>query len=204
MRAYDPTTLSHTAAASGLVAQILLWVEAKDPAGQPAPVGLWTGEDDRPIIVAGQSRLYQGAGELLAIEPITYRQGLDARLHKMVLSGLGADTEALLMGTDARLAPADLYRVIPDVTTREIVGNPHRLIRGWVNELVINTGQISSSGGGNNAGKSTVELTLATSARALTRSLALKYADASQQANAPGDGFFRWAARSGQVLVKWG
>ena len=200
MRAYDPTTLSHAASASGLVAQILLWVEAKDPAGQPAPVGLWTGEDDRSITVAGQSRLYEGAGELLAIEPITYRQGLDARLHKMVLSGLGADTEALLTGTDARLAPADLYRVIMDAATREIVGSPHRLIRGWVNELVINTGQIS----GNDAGKSTVELTLATSARALTRSLALKYADASQQANTPGDGFFRWAAISGQVQVKWG
>ena len=200
MRAYDPTTLSHAASASGLVAQVLLWVEARDPTGQPAPVGLWTGEDDRSITVAGQSRLYEGAGELLAIEPITYRQGLDARLHKMVLSGLGADTEALLTGTDARLAPADLYRVIMDAATREIVGSPHRLIRGWVNELVINTGQIS----GNDAGKSTVELTLATSARALTRSLALKYADATQQTNTPGDGFFRWAALSGQVQVKWG
>ena len=200
MRAYDPTTLSHAASASGLVAQVLLWVEARDPTGQPAPVGLWTGEDDRSITVAGQSRLYEGAGELLAIEPITYRQGLDARLHKMVLSGLGADTEALLTGTDARLAPADLYRVIMDAATREIVGSPHRLIRGWVNELVINTGQIS----GNDAGKSTVELTLATSARALTRSLALKYADATQQTNTPGDRFFRWAALSGQVQVKWG
>ncbi len=200
MRAYDQTTLSHAASASGLVAQILLWVEAKDPAGQPAPVGLWTGEDDRSITVAGQSRLYEGAGELLAIEPITYRQGLDARLHKMVLSGLGADTEALLTGTDARLARADLYRVIMDTATREIVGSPHRLIRGWVNELVINTGQISDKAGG----KSTVELTLATSARALTRSLALKYADATQQTNTPGDGFFRWAALSGQVQVKWG
>ena len=200
MRAYDPTTLTHTASASGLVAQILLWVEARDPAGQPAPVGLWTGEDDRSITVAGQSRPYEGAGELLAIEPITYRQGLDVRLHKMVLSGLGGDTEALLSGTDARLAPADLYRVIMDVSTREIVGSPHRLIRGWVNELIINTGQISDKAGG----KSTAELTLATSARALTRSLALKYADASQQANAPGDGFFRWAAISGQVQVKWG
>ena len=200
MRAYDPTTLSHAASASGLVAQILLWVEARDPAGQPAPVGLWTGEDDRSITVAGQSRPYEGAGELLAIEPITYRQGLDVRLHKVVLSGLGGDTEALLSGTDARLAPSDLYRVIMDVSTREIVGSPHRLIRGWVNELIINTGQIS----GNDAGKSTVELTLATSARALTRSLALKYADATQQANTPGDGFFRWAAISGQVQVKWG
>ena len=200
MRAYDPTTLTHTASASGLVAQILLWVEARDPAGQPAPVGLWTGEDDRSITVAGQSRPYEGAGELLAIEPITYRQGLDVRLHKVVLSGLGGDTEALLSGTDARLAPSDLYRVIMDVSTREIVGSPHRLIRGWVNELIINTGQIS----GNDAGKSTVELTLATSARALTRSLALKYADATQQANTPGDGFFRWAAISGQVQVKWG
>jgi len=118
----------------------------------------------------------------------------------MVLSGLGSDTETLLTGTDARLAPADLYRVILDVSTREIFGPPHRLIRGWVNELIINTGQIS----GNDAGKSTVELTLATSARALTRTPALKYADATQQANAPGDGFFRWAAISGQVQVKWG
>jgi len=204
MRAYDPTTLNHTATASSLVAQILLWIEAKDPFGQPAPVGLWTGEDDRSITVAGQSRPYEGAGELLAIEPITYRQGLDVRLHKMVLSGLGSDTEALLSGTDARLAPADLYRVIMDVSTREIVGSPHRLIRGWVNELVINTGHISGPGGGSDAGKSTVELTLATSARALTRTLALKYADATQQANMPGDGFFRWAALSGQVQVKWG
>ncbi len=204
MRAYDPTTLNHTASASGLVAQVLLWIEAKDPAGQPAPVGLWTGEDDRSITVAGQSRLYEGAGELLAIEPITYRQGFDARLHKMVLSGLGADTEALLTGTDARLAPADLYRVILDAATREIVGSPHRLIKGWVNELIINTGQISGQVGGQDAGKSTVELTLATSARALTKTLALKYADATQQANAPGDGFFRWAAISGQVQVKWG
>jgi len=204
MRAYDPATLSHAASASGLVAQILLWVEARDPAVQPAPVGLWTGEDDRSITVAGQSRPYEGAGELLAIEPITYRQGLDVRLHKMVLSGLGGDTEALLSGTDARLAPADLYRVIMDVSTREIVGSPHRLIRGWVNELIINTGQISDKAGGQDAGKSTVELTLATSARALTKSLALKYADATQQANAPGDGFFRWAAISGQAQVKWG
>jgi hypothetical protein len=204
MRAYDPTTISHAASASGLVAQILLWVEAKGPTGQPAPVGLWTGEDDRSITVAGQSRHYDGAGELLAIEPITYRQGLDVRLHKMVLSGLGGDTEALLTGTDARLAPADLYRVIMDAATREIVGSPHRLIRGWVNELVINTGQISSKVGGQDASKSTVELTLATSARALTRSLALKYADATQQANTPGDGFFRWAALSGQVQFKWG
>lgn len=204
MRAYDLTTLNHTASASGFVAQILLWIEAKDPFGQPDPVGLWTGEDDRSITVAEQSRHYEGAGELLAIEPITYRQGLDVRLHKMVLSGLGADTEALLTGTDARLAPADLYRVILDAATREVVGSPHRLIRGWVNELVINTGQISGKVGSQGGGKSAVELTLATSARALTRSLALKYADATQQANTPGDRFFRWAAISGQVQVKWG
>ncbi len=196
MRSLDQSTLDHAASASGFVAQVLLWIDAKDPAGQPAPVGLWTGEDDREFWIAGQSRAYQGAGELLGIEPITYRQGLDARLHKITISGLSEDTEALLTGTDARLAPADLCRVVLDAATREMVGSPHRLIRGWVNELVINTGKIGA--------QSAVDVTLATSARALTRTLALKYADATQQANVPGDGFFRWAAISGQVQVKWG
>ncbi len=67
----------------------------------------------------------------------------------------------LLRGYDARLAPAEVHRALLSLETGQLIAEPIRVFRGWVDEVKILTGEVGGTG------EATVTLTSA--ARGLTR-----------------------------------
>ncbi len=80
------------------------------------------------------------------------------------------------------------------VVTTQLVAEPHRVFKGLVDELEITRDP---------SGAVQCEMTVASSARYLTRTLTLKRSDASQRLRM-NDRFLRYADVSGEVDVYWG
>lgn len=196
MRTYDAATLAALQARAGLVARVLFWVRAKNrDTGVEEAMGLWTGADATDFDIDGESRKYYGAGALLGVEPIVMQTGLTVRMHRVSLSPLAPEVAQLLRGYEPRMAPVEIHRALLDPDSHDLVAPPHRVFRGWIDELKITTPA--------QGGRAKAEVTLASASRALTRTLSLKKSDESQRRRAD-DRFNRYADVSGNVDIFWG
>lgn len=195
MRSFDTATAAALAAPS-IVARALVWIRAKDrTTGTEETIGLWTGEDVASFTINGQARTYYGAGALLAIEPIVSQAGLVVQMSRMTLSPLAPEVAQAIRGYEPRLAPVEIHRALFDPDTMGLVAEPHRMFSGWIDEVVLTTPEAG--------GTATCEVTLASAARGLTRTLPLKKSDESQKRRS-GDRFRRYADISAAVDVFWG
>lgn len=195
MRSFDTATAT-ALAASEIVARALVWIRAKDRStGTEETIGLWTGEDVASFTINGQARTYYGAGALLAIEPIVSQSGLVVQMSRMTLSPLAPEVAQAIRGYEPRLAPVEIHRALFDPLTMGLVAEPHRVFSGWIDEVVLTTPEAS--------GEATVEVTMASAARGLTRTLPLKKSDETQKRRS-GDRFRRYADVSAAVDVFWG
>ncbi|PKP67336.1 MAG: hypothetical protein CVT86_01935, partial [Alphaproteobacteria bacterium HGW-Alphaproteobacteria-8] len=98
-------------------------------------------------------------------------------------------------GYDARLAPVEIHRAFFAPASGELIEAPHRVFKGWIDAISLPTPEVGGQGA--------VEVTLASSARALTRPLALKKSDESQRRRSD-DRLRRYTDISGSVDVYWG
>ena len=197
MRQLGQATIDHARATDGIVAHLLLWVTAKDRAtGQPATMGLWTGDDVQDFVIDGQTRSYFGAGSFIDGDPVTMETGLKVRMHRVRFAPVTAEAAQLVRGYDTRLAPVELHRALFDPVTMTLIDTPHRLVRGWINSLPIPTPAEGQTAAG--------EMIIASSARALTKSLSRTFSDGSLRARAPADGFFKYTDITGEVETRWG
>jgi hypothetical protein len=175
---------------------VLLWVSARNRAtGVVEEVGLWTGHDVEALTVDGQSRTYYGAGAVLSVSDIVSRIGTNVQMQSAQLNVLTPEVEQMILGYDARQAPVEVHlrRVDPE-TGAEL--DITRCFKGFLEAAPVKVGP--------KGGASVLEATLASTARMLTRRVAVRRSDASQQRAHPGDRFFRHAAVSGVVPVWWG
>ena len=196
MRVFGSATTAHLAARTGLQVRLLAWVRAKNrTTGVEEVMGLWTGDDHQTLTIDGAARLYYGAGGVLGLDPITMRSGVVVGMQTVTLSPLAPEVAQMIRGYDTRLAPVDLHRAFFDPLSGVLVDVPQRIFRGWIDKVQVRTPEVG--------GNATVEVTLASNARALTRGLALKKSDESLRVRAPGDGFFRYADVS-DAKVWWG
>ena len=193
MRTYDGSTQTYIDARDGIVARHLLWFTARNRStGAAETLGIWNGDDHQTFTI-GTSRLYYGAGALLDIEPIVAGVGLSVRIHQIRLSGIDANVEQLLRGYDARLASVEMHRAVFSLTTGSLVGTPYRVVKGWVNQVKIMTGETSEA-----------TISIASAARALTKPLALYRSDAAMRQRSATDTFREYTDISGNVGVWWG
>ncbi|MDP3961791.1 MAG: hypothetical protein Q8Q26_17300 [Pseudorhodobacter sp.] len=196
MRIYGSATTAHLAARTGLQVRLLAWVRAKNRStGAEEAMGLWTGDDHQVLTIDGTERLYYGAGGVLGLDPITMRSGVVVGMQTVTLSPLAPEVAQMIRGYDTRLAPVDLHRAFFEPLSGALVDVPQRIFRGWIDKVQIRTPEVG--------GNATVEVTLASNARALTRGLALKKSDESLRVRAPTDGFFKYADVS-DAKVWWG
>jgi len=196
MRSFDAPTLAALQSRSAIVARLLIWATARNRAsGLPESVGLWTGADDRSFTIGGSSRTYVGAGGLMQVPPMVSQIGLSVRMHRVTLSPLNQKVIDLIRVHDARFAPVEIHRALFDPLTMALISEPHRIFKGQVDEV-----ELPIDGDGL---QTRCEVTLASSARYLTRTLTLKRSDASQQRRS-GDRFLRYADVSGEVDIFWG
>jgi len=121
--------------------------------------------------------------------------GLVVRMQRLTLSPLSPEVAQMLRGYDPRLAPVEIHRALFYPESRELVAEPRRVFKGWIDQAPITTPAIG--------GAAMAEVSLASAARALTIPLAAKKSDETQRRRG-GDRFRRYADVSGQVEVWWG
>lgn len=196
MRALGPNTLAHLQSREGLAAYALVWVEARNrTSGLVETLGLWTGAQDRTFTISGQPRTYVGAGGLAGVPPITMQAGLAVRMQQLRLAPVTAEVVQLIRGYDARHAPVEVHVAFFEPRTRALIEEPTRVFKGYIDAINISEGV--------SGGESSCEVTVASSARALTRTLPLRRSDEVQKRKA-GDRFRKYADISGSVDVWWG
>jgi hypothetical protein len=197
MRILDPTSAAYLAARTGVASRHMVHVIARNRAtGASEALGLWQGDDHLTIAIGGSNRTYYGAGALIGVEPIRAGIGLEVRMLQLGLSPLTPEVAQLLRGYDARLAPAEVHRALLSLETGQLIAEPIRVFRGWVDEVKIRTGEVGGTG------ETTV--TLASAARGLTRALTLTRSDAEMRRRSSADAFRRYTDIAGEVGVWWG
>ena len=203
MRILDPTSTEYLSACTGVASRHMIHVVARNRAtGAQEALGLWQGDDHLTIAINGVNRTYYGAGGLIGVEPIRAGIGLEVRMLQALLSPLTPEVALMLRGYDARLAPAELHRGLLSLETGQLIAEPIRVFRGWVDEVKIRTGAVSGTGEGSDTGEATV--TLASAARGLTRALTLTRSDAEMRRRNSGDRFRDYTDIAGEVGVWWG
>ena len=191
-------TAAYFATQTRVRARVLVWIEALNrETGAAETIGLWNGADHRVFTIRGEERTYYGAGGLVAVDPITSRTGLGVRMQRIVFSPLAPEVEQLIRGYDARFAPVEIHRALFDPDTHNLVDEPHRRFRGFLDK-------ISPFKTGPKGDKVTIELQLASAARALTIPLSRKRSNETLRARAPDDAFRKYTDVSGTITVKWG
>ncbi|MEQ9241235.1 hypothetical protein [Roseovarius indicus] len=197
MRDYDSATEAHLASLQGVVPRILVWIEAQNrTTGEKELAGFWNGLDTVVFSIGGEERVYAGAGALLGIEPVVATVGLEVRMHRLSLSEISPAVAQAVRGYDARLAPVEVHRAMIDPATNNLVGIPHRIIKGTVDSIKIPEGTEGES--------EPLSMTVADAGRSLTQTLTLKKSDATQRAISAADRGREYAAISGAVKVFWG
>ena len=196
MRNFDSTTAAYLAGETAIVAHVLIWILARNrDTGAQEAIGFWTGDDHQTFVVEGQSRSYFGAGDVLEVPPITSEDGLQVRMHSFGLASLAPEVAMALRGYEPRLAAVEVHRALFYSSTGAQAANPHRVLTGWIDEAQITTPASGDQG--------SATITVASSARALTRTLPICKSDAQQRLRA-GDRFRRHVDVSGSVDVVWG
>jgi hypothetical protein len=197
MRILDTASAAYLAARTGVASRHMVHVIARNrETGAQEALGLWQGDDHLTIAIGDTNRTYYGAGGLIGVEPIRAGIGLEVRMLQLALSPLTPEVAQLLRGYDARLAPAEVHRALLSLETGQLIAEPIRVFRGWVDEVKIRTGEVGGSG------EATV--TLASAARGLTRALTLTRSDAEMRRRNTGDAFRRYTDIAGEVGVWWG
>ncbi len=196
MRTLDAASLDYVSDEPGVVVRYLIWFTAKNrTTGDPESMGLWTGDEDRTYTIDSTPRDYVGAGTVVRIEPFTFRQGTEVRMQTVHLSILTPEVETLIRGYEPRGAGVEIHQVLFSTVTNTKVGTPTLVFDGTIEKSPIT---IPEQGG-----EASLELTLASSTRVLTRTLPQSWSHSTLSLRS-GDAIARWADLSGDVEVQWG
>ena len=196
MRSYDANTLAALMSRAGIIARQLVWTTVRNRAtGDPVSFGLWNGDDHETITIGGEARAYYGAGTILEVPDIIYEVGFSVRSHNLTLSPIAGEVKTILRTYDARFAPVEIHRALYNPATRQLVSEPHRVFKGWMNAPRISRSAVP--------GQAKATIALVSNARVLTRKLARKKSDESQKLRG-GDRFRRHADVSNNVTTYWG
>lgn len=197
MRAFSPTTAAAFAARGPLMAHVLVWISARNrETGAVESIGFWTGEDHLDFVIDAETRTYYGAGDLIGLEPIRWRSGLQVQTQQLRLSQVSPEAQLAIRGYDTRHAPVEIHRALFDPASAQLLDAPHLVLGGFVDRISLTTPE--------KGGRGEIRLEIATRARALTRPLNRYRSHASRIAQAPGDTFRKWASTAAKTEVKWG
>lgn len=195
MRNFDAETLAYLNGGD-IHAHLLIWMKAKNrDTGVTESIGFWTGDDHQSFAVSGATRLYYGAGNIIQVPAFSYEVGLGVRIHTLSMSAISDEVAQAIRAYEPRLAPVEIHRVFFDLANGGIVAPPHRVFRGWCDSVSITRPEIG--------GSATCEVSVASAARALTKSVAQLKSDETQKLRS-GDRFRRYSAVAGTIEVLWG
>lgn len=197
MRTFTPAMNPYLAAPGSFRAEVLLWLEAKNrTSGLTETIGFWTGAYHCEFTINGVTRLYYGAGNILNPPSVTFNAGFQVETVDVEMSSLTPEVIQAVRLYDPRQRLAEMHRAFFDVSTENLIEEPHRVLKGRVNKAPIVTPAINET--------ASLRLSLVTNSRSLTRRNTKRRSDDTYQVRTPGDRINKYAAVSGKVEVVWG
>lgn len=182
---------------NGIKVRILYWVRAKRrDNGEEEALGIWNGSDVRVFAVEGQSRAYVGGGAFLDFDGLKQETGLVIQRLTMRANPVAPEMVNMLRLYEPKGAPVQVHLAFFDTETDQLLADPYRIFRGWINSVAIKTGAEGEP--------STVTVDHVGNARILTRLLPARRSDENQRRRNVADRFFRGAGISGAVQTPWG
>lgn len=197
MREFSPATAAYFADREFMSAEVLLWIKPRNRStGVVETIGLWTGPDNTEFTIGSEIRAYYGAGNLLALDPLRRTTGINVSTHRIRVSNLTAEAQLLIRGYDPRHAEVEIHRALFDRRSNLLIDEPHVIAYGYIDKVNISTPEAG--------GETTVNVDIASSARALTKGLSRYRSDASLKARAAEDRFREAATKTEAAEVPWG
>ncbi|ARE40918.1 hypothetical protein RGUI_2777 [Rhodovulum sp. P5] len=195
MRDYGPATNAALADPGPRLAEILIWVEARNrESGGVEALGLWTGAQTETFSIGGADRTYVGAGTMVGVPQMTRAIGLDVRVLTLRLLRASPAVRAAVMTYDARHAPVEMRRALYDPATGGLVDEPHVVFRGFLDELDAKTAPLGDA--------AEMPAKLVPRVQTLTRTLPARWAAETGRSN--DDEILKYAVLSGETDFSWG
>lgn len=205
MRNASPAFLTalNDARTKGIAPRRLLWVAGKRrDTGAPAPLGVWTGDEDLTFSVRdGQTgetvqRVYYGLGAALIIPSIPRVSDMTIQTLAIKLPHLHPVINSMIREHQPRFAKVDIHEVLLSTESRLLVGNPEIAFLGEVDGDPVETGAVGQEG--------SVTLNVASDAiRSLTRINHAKRSHA-HQSQFNGDTFSMHTSAVANWDINWG
>lgn len=201
MRPIDPAVIA--ALQTGrIVERRLIWITAKDrDTGDPQPVGFWSdvGSVTAPVVdaLSGATVSRDFHAGLASIGTIRLATGLTVREVTASFAANVATVELAFRGYDPKRAAVQIYRGLFDPATRSLIEAAESRFAGFIDRVDFNRGAEGEV--------SSVEVTLVSHARELTRINTETRSDESQKARTGGaDRFYRHAGVAHKWKMFWG
>ncbi|MCI5097531.1 MAG: hypothetical protein MRY77_14545 [Rhodobacteraceae bacterium] len=180
-----------------MLVHLLVWLTALDrETDEVHRIGFWTGADHTEFTINGETRTYYGAGSILEVDPVKLSTGLEVRTQRVRFSQVAPELLQAVRLYDPRHQPLEVHRAFFDPLSELLIDAPVQCLSGFTDRIRVNTPAEGRDG--------SIELTIATAARALTRALGRKRSHASLSGRSPDDKFRQYASMAERVEVKWG
>lgn len=186
-----------------LKARTFLYIVAKTrDTGVPAPVGFWNdvGSVSAPVIdgITGATvtRDFFGSGRLIGIDDIPLTSDISVREISGSLSQIDQTTQNAVRLYEAKLAPVQIYRGIFDPSTNNLIDAAVCRFVGFIDRIEIVTPKKGEFG--------SINVTMVSQSREMTRANTDVRSDESQQARSPGDRFYKDVGVVADWEMFWG
>lgn len=181
----------------GVMARTLYWFTGRDRAtGDPANIGLWTGDDAQVFGIEGDARTYYGP-VVMQGDPLRLTLGLSVPSIRLSLADIRDEVVQAVRVYDARGATVQIHGVLFDLDTGAQIAAPWQVFRGRLDRLSFSTGAMGDDG----VATSAAELEIVPETDRLTRAMPAYRSHADQLSIFPGDGFFRHTATAAATEV---
>lgn len=197
MRALPPEITALINKREGISIRILFWIAGRNRStGEIETIGIWNGLDTKQFAVNGQTRTYIGGGGFITMGDLKQEQGLN--IQKLVANAnpISPEFQDALREYNPRMARVEVHLAVADPETNNLVADPYRIFKGWIDTVSIKTPEKNDVG--------TATINMVSNARILTRKAAIKRSDENQRARLATDKFFQAVSISGSVQTPWG
>lgn len=197
MRSIPSEILAQLNKRQGIKVRTLYWIRAKNRAtGAEETLGVWNGEDTRTFVINGTPRGYVGGGGFIQFNSLKHEMNLNIQRLVANANPVSPEFQNVLRLYDPKGARVEVHIAVFDTETDQLVADPYRVYKGWINTAPIKTGAKN--------GESTVTINHVGHSRILTRLLPAKRSDDNQRKRLGTDGFFKYVAITGTIQTAWG
>lgn len=195
MPSWTGAAATHLASGADVKVRVAFLFKPRTFADPPVQttIALWTGSALESFTLDGVARNYQGIGEF-PLNPISYRVGTEVGYYDLALA-LTPQGEDFVRTLDTRQAPAEIHQIMFHPDTGALLGT-RRMFRGEIDAADIATAEED--------GVSWINLSLVTSARRGTMTIAGKKSRKSQEERYPGDLFRQYGDLGTTPNDPWG